>query len=403
MKCARRLRYAAPSPGCDPCRNSSQEGISYRLRSQRVPRKNSNLLRLRQALSSIEQEHQSLATTIGLLASSGLNHTQQMPEMCQFLKEVFNLSSCGFFWADQAGNMQDAWCLTPEFLSFKTIMSCLEYQASDTRAWPTFQENVLVGAVAGYLLPFQNERFYTSTHYQATYQSVNVRHILDVVLHDGARPFGALLLMRSAEQGPFTPDERSLLAKLIPLFNTAFSTPDRGDTHYSEKDMTGFALVGRDGKYKSMSADARRIIWILTHAQPGSFADPNDPSIEHHLEQIVARHAERLGLGETLSIDIDNRWGRFHLEFEQEPNTRDTIVKICRKLPLLSQLAFCLAKLNLPPMRQIVAWLLAQNHSRNEIASLLDISVETVTSHIKLIYKATGTSSSHGLLLILAN
>lgn len=41
-----------------------------------MPRKNSNLLRLKRALSSIEQEHQSLATTIGLLASSGLDHTR---------------------------------------------------------------------------------------------------------------------------------------------------------------------------------------------------------------------------------------------------------------------------------------------------------------------------------------
>lgn len=365
--------------------------------------KNSNLLRLKQALSSIDQKYQGLATTIGLLAFSSLNHTQLMPEMCYLLQQLFNLSSCGFFWADKDGNMQDAWCLTPEFLSFKTIMSCLEYQATDTRAWPTFQENVLVGAMAGYLLPFQNERFYASAHYRSTYQTVNVRHILDVVLHDGARPFGALLLMRSAEQGPFTPDERSLLAKLIPLFNTAFSTPNRGNTQYSERDITGFALVGHDGKYKSMNAEARRIIWTLTHAIPGSFADPNDPSIEHHLEQLVAQHRERIASGGKFSLDIDNRWGRFHLEFEQESNTRDTIVKIGRKLPLLSRLAFCLVKFDLPPMRQIVAWLLAQNHSRNQIAAALDISVETVTSHIKLIYKATGTSSSHGLLLKLAN
>lgn len=32
--------------------------------------------------------------------------------------------------------MQDAWCLAPGFLSFKTLMSCLEYQASGTRVWP---------------------------------------------------------------------------------------------------------------------------------------------------------------------------------------------------------------------------------------------------------------------------
>ena len=96
---------------------------------------------------------------------------------------------------------------------------------------------------------------------------------------------------------------------------------------------------------------------------------------------------------------IDNRWGRFYLVFEQELKTKDPIVTLRRKVPLASQLVFSLAEFNFPPMRQIVAWLLAQNQSRNEIAAALDISIETVTSHIKLIYKAAGTSSSHGLLL----
>lgn len=259
-----------------------------------------------------------------------------------------------------------------------------------------------MGAVAGYLLPFQNERFYASPHFQATYQSINVRHVLDVVLHDGTRPFGAFLLMRSAEQGPFTPDERSLLVKLIPIMNLAFSTPGVGETQYSERALIGFALMGQDGECKSISEEARRIIWTLTHTQPGSFADPNDPSIEQHLEQLVAKHVAQVHPGEKFSIDIDNRWGRFNLTLEQEANTRDLIVTLRRQIPLAAQLAFCLARHDWPPMRQIVAWLLAQNQSRNEIAAKVGISVETVTSHIKLIYQAVGTSSSHGLMLKLA-
>lgn len=368
-----------------------------------MSQKNSNLIHLKQALSPIDQAHQGIAATIGLLAYSGLNHTQQMPEMCHLLKNVFNLNTCGFFWADQEGNMQDAWCLAPDFLSFKTLMNCLEYQASGTRTWPTFQENVLMGAVAGYLLPFQNAHFYASPHFHRTYQAINVRHILDVVLHDGIHPFGAFLLMRSAQQGPFTPDERCLLMKLIPLFNQAFSTPNRDDAEHSTKEMTGFALIGQDGKFKSMSEEARRIVWTVTHPEPGSFANPNDLSIEVHLEQLVAGYAAEIPSGDKFSVDIDNRWGRFHLAIEVEPKAQDRIVTLHHKVPLPAQLAFRLAKLDWPPMRQIVAWLLAQNQSRKEIAATLGISVETVTGHIKLIYKATGTSSSHGLLLELAS
>lgn len=200
-----------------------------------MPLKISNLLFLKQALTSIDKVHQGIAASIGLLAYSGLNHYQQMPEMCHLLAQLFKLKSCGYFWSDQEGNMLDAWCTSPNFLSFRTLMSCLEYQTSDTRAWPPFQENVLMGAGAGYLLPFQNERFYASPHYRTAYQPLNIKHILDVVLHDGTRPFGAFLLMRSAEQGPFTPDERSLLVKLIPTMNMALSASEEGEHNIRRK------------------------------------------------------------------------------------------------------------------------------------------------------------------------
>lgn len=362
-----------------------------------------NLFELKQSLAAIDQPQQRMAATIGLLASSGLNHTQQMPEMCHLVQHFFRLTSCGFFWSDQAGDMQDAWCISPQFLNFKTLTSCMEYQASGLRTWPTFQENVLMGPVAGYLLPFQNARFYASEHFQATYASIDVRHILDVVLHDGDRPFGALLLMRSAEQGPFRPDERSLLVKLIPLLTRAFSTSINTETSYSEKEKTGFALVGEDGKYISMNQEACRIVWMLAHVVPGSFALPNDPPIEQHLENLVTLHGGLRPAAQGRAINIDNRWGRFTIMFERESRSRKVIVTLSRRIPLHSQLAFWLAKLDLPPMRQLVAWMLAQDYSRAEIAAALGVSVETVTSHIKLIYKVLGTSSSHGLFLKLAS
>ena len=362
----------------------------------------SNYIQLKQAIAPIGQAQQGLATTIGLLAHSGLNHLQLMPEMCRLLQDIFRLKSCGFFWSDAEGNMQDAWCLDPGFLSFKTLMNCAEYQRSGARTWPTFQENVLMGAVAGYLLPFQNDNFYASEHYRSTYLPSNIRHIIDVVLHDGVRPYGAFLMMRSPEQGPFTPDERTLLAKLIPILNAPFSVLEATKIEYAEKTVAGFALTGADGRYKSMSEEARRIVWMITHLEPGSFASTDDPSIEHHLEQLVATYRDSIETGERFSQDIVNRWGKFSLAFERETQAQDIILTLSRRLPLPSQLALCLIKYQWPPMRQIVAWLLAQNQSRKQIAAALGVSIETITSHIKLIYKETRTSSSHGLLLKLA-
>jgi len=365
--------------------------------------KNINLIELKELVATIQRPYQNISATIGLLSYSALNPTELMPEMCHLLTKIFQLSSCGFFWSDRLGNMQDAWCVSPDFLNFNVLMSCLEYQASGTRTWPPFQENVMMGAVAGYLLPFQNERFYASQHYHDTYYKTNgTRHVLDVVLHDGQRPFGAFLLMRNAQQGCFTPDERKLLERMIPILNRVFIGPRQMKTKYSEKEVTGFALINQDGKCISMSEEARRIVWTLSHVHPGSFADPNDPTLEQHLERLVSEQWSRIKSGEKFSIEIDNRWGSHRVSFEQEPRSKDTIVTLHRKIPFVSQLAFYLNQLDLPPVRQMVAWLLAQNLSRSQIASSLGVSVETVASHIKLIYKEMDTSSSHGLMIKLA-
>jgi hypothetical protein len=375
-----------------------QPSSAINLMPEPMPQNIVHLQKLKASVSRIDFAYQSIATTIGLLATSGLHADEQMPDMCHLLKHIFKLQTCGFFWSDKAGNMEDAWCLTPDFLNFKMLTSCHEFQRSGNRAWPTFQENVLRGAGAGYLIPFQNERFYSSPHFQLAYAPINVRHILDVVLHDGMRPLGAFLMMRSEAQGCFTPDERRLMERLIPILNQAFSVAPM-KSQYSAKEASGFALVGQDGKCKSMSEEARRIVWMITHTQLGSFAKHHDLLLEEHLEQLVAKYHAQIDSTVKFSVDLDNCWGRFNLMLERESKTQDTIVILRRKIPSASQLAFSILQFNFPPIRQIVAWLLAQNKSRNEIAITLETCVDTVSDHIKHIYKATGTSSSHGLLM----
>ncbi|MGC2164482.1 MAG: helix-turn-helix transcriptional regulator [Gallionella sp.] len=359
----------------------------------------SGLIKLKQLTAGLDRKNQSIATTVGMLACSDINNTELMPEMCHLLKLHFNLKSSGFFWCDEKGNMTDAWCLSPAFLRNNSMASYLGYQTSKIGGWPTFKQNVLLGATAGYLLPFQNERFYASEPYAKNFQPIGVRHVMDVVLHDGMRPFGAFLMMRDTEQGKFTQEERKLLLKLIPIFNNAFLRSEHANTRYAKKETAGFALLCRDRKYKSMSDEARRIVWMLTRTTPGSFVNSNDENIERHLEQLAEKCFAQSTTHGSHYYNVATRWGKFHLAFEQQQDTNDIVVALCRNVPLLSQLVFALLDYDFPPVRLIVAWLLAQNKTRNQISSALNISIETVTDHIKLIYKATGTNSSHGLLL----
>jgi hypothetical protein len=359
----------------------------------------SNLINIKVLIGELEYKRNNDTTSIGLMAYSGLNNTQLIPELCRLLQRTFNLAECGFFWSDSQGSLLDAWCTAPQFLNFNTLMSCAQYQASGHRTWPTFTENVLMGAMCGYLLPFQNERFYASEHYKAVYQPMGVRHLLDVVLHDGHRPFGAFLLMRTTSQGTFTPDERSFLAKLIPTLTAAFCANSDHEVSYSDQTSTGFASISREGSVRFMDAKAASVVWALSYDKPGAFAQPNPQTLMQHLHQIIRPYWNQVLAGERFSWTIQNRWGRFNLAFSQHHESPDIILHLSKHTPLHTHLITKLHTLNLPPMRQMVAWLLTLNHSRQQIADALGITQETATSHIKTLYKETNTQSGHGLLL----
>ena len=360
----------------------------------------SKLINIKMLVGDLEFKRNNDATSIALMSYSDVNNTELMPELSKLLKTIFNLQECGFFWSDAAGNFLDAWCTAPQFLKFDTLVSCAQFQASHNRAWPTFTENVLVGPICGYLLPFQNERFYASEHYASVYEPMGVKHLLDLVIHDGTRPHGSFLMMRNAKQGSFTPDERNFLSKLIPTINAAFLKKDTNlPTLQSDYYHTGFAVISAQGELRMMDAKAAGITWALAFDKPGAFANPATPKLTAHLSQIFAPYLKSAIKGETPSWVVKNRWGQFNMQFELMYESTDFVLKLSKNTPMHTLLIAKLHQYKLPPMRQMVAWLLLLNNSRQQIADALGITLETAISHIKTLYRETDTQSSHGLLL----
>ncbi len=338
------------------------------------------------------------AATIALMAASKVNDTLLIPELCSTFKTIFNLAECGFFWSNERGEFLDAWCTTPHFLNFDTLNSCAAFQAEGERNWPTFTENVLAGPLAGYLIPFQNERLYASAHFKRVYEPLNVKFLLDVVLHDGQRPYGAFLMMRTLAQGQFTEEECDFIASLIPTLNGIFKE-EQPNVTYSDKLTTGFSVLSENGEANYIDSVASSIVWALVYDTPGAFANPTAPNLSKQLEALCAPYYEKALEGEEMIFSIKNRWGCFNLKFESPYSSRQISVQLQKRVPLRTEIINKLYLLKLTPMQQIVAYQLALNGSRQEIAESLGVSIETVTTHIKSIYKLTDTQSSHGLLL----
>ena len=143
-------------------------------------------------------------TSIGMLASSGINSHHVVRIVPMLLRKIMPIDIAAFCWSNAAGDMIDAYAETPYFLSADILQSSIRFQNQSKGNWPSFKEIVLRGPSAGYILNFQNETFYNSDHFINHYGRINMRHLVDFVVHDGNQPYGAFLLMRSAEKGAFT-------------------------------------------------------------------------------------------------------------------------------------------------------------------------------------------------------
>ena len=139
-----------------------------------------------------------------MLASSGINSHHVVRIVPMLLRKIMPIDIAGFCWSSASGDMIDAYVETPFFLSAEILQSSIRFQHESKGNWPSFKQNVLRGSNAGYIQQFQNETFYNSDHFNNHYARIDMRHLMDVVVHDGHRPYGAFLFMRSAAKGVFT-------------------------------------------------------------------------------------------------------------------------------------------------------------------------------------------------------
>lgn len=339
------------------------------------------------------------ATSIALMAKTPIESNILIPEICYLFKRIFNLEECGFFWSDADGGFLDAWLTTPHLLSSKVLQACLDYQGTAPNIWPSFKEHVNAGPVCGYYLPFLNQSFYESTFFKATYQPINAFYICDLVIHDGIRPYGYYLMLRSKPQGAFTDSERNFMRELIPVLRCSFSNPKSMNTLYSLSKSTGSAILAKSGVVKHLDSVASSIVWMLANDKKGAFANPESPSLMTYLTMLSEPYIKHILSGEKIRFSIENRWGRFVLKFELQSDSHVITAQLTQQIPLTTELVKKLHYLDLTPMQKMVGFLLALNKPRQEIADALCVSLETVTTHIKAIYRATNTKSSHALLL----
>jgi hypothetical protein len=217
-----------------------------------------------------------MLTNIGMLAASGLPMRSFIRILPDLIRKIFQVDTMGFFWCTENGEMIDAYAEEPHFLSAEVLHSCQIFQEEKAGNWPSFKENVLAGSVVGYLLPYQTPEFYQSHHFKFTYDKINAHHILDAVVHDGTRPHGCFLLMRSRSAGPFSGHEIALAHDIANLMSLSFARENAPSDRVSRQFETGLIVIDANDVVTYRNRTAHQSLWmIVIYCLTGFAASPS--------------------------------------------------------------------------------------------------------------------------------
>jgi DNA-binding CsgD family transcriptional regulator len=356
--------------------------------------------RIRDLVDARTGTQASLLTAFGLLCAGSADYKLVVRDAVTLLRRILPADTIGFFWSDPEGNMIDAYVEKPALLSVETFLAHQLFIEADPRNWPTFNENVLAGPVAGYLLPYQTENFYASNMFAVSYERIGARHIMDAVAHDGRQPFGSYLFMRSPEEGPFSAGDVDLALTIAHLTTLAFRPRGAAVLDSSRLTDAGLIVIGEDGHVAFYNNEAFQSLWLAERSGLIPIVGGPEVGFEDLAERFCADFVAAARTGESLSRQISCRWGDF--EIRSEPAGGATVIRMMQSRPFTYHIAAKLVEWDLPARRLTVCWLALMGLSRKEIAAHAGISVDTVGEHLEAVFKRLGVTTTLELLLRVA-
>lgn len=357
------------------------------------------LKHIRDVIRLANPNQRNVLTNIGMLASSGINSHHVVRIVPMLLRKIMPIDIAGFCWSNVSGDMIDAYVETPYFLSAAILQSSIRFKNLSKGNWPSFKESVLRGPNAGYFLNFQNDTFYNSDHFINHYGRINMRHLVDVTVHDGQRPYGAFLLMRSADKEEFTAKEVETLKTVITLLPNAFKTPIQSEVLTKRTYDLGIVVVDKILNRKFCNLTAHQILWMMARDSevPMQFESYD------HLDTLIKKTCIN-GIKQAIQhqhfTEIRNcYWGEFIVKYIYDQELETIAINLQQMQPYPCHIAIKLNQENLSPARLMITWLLLKGSVRKEIAKLLEIAEDTAAEHIQEVFKYFGVNSSIELIL----
>ena len=357
------------------------------------------LKHIREVVRLADANQRNVLTNIGMLASSGINSHHVVRIVPMLLRKIMPIDIAGFCWSNAAGDMIDAYAETPHFLSADILQSSIRFQNQSEGSWPSFKESVMAGASAGNIQHFLNDTFYNSEHFANHYHRINMRHLVDMVVHDGHRPYGVFLFMRSADKGVFTKKEVALLKAVTNLLPNTFKTPFQNEVLTKRTYDVGMVVVDKDLNRKFCNLTAHQILWMMTRDSEAPMQFKTDDCLDTLIKKICVKGIQQAIKHQQFTESRQCYWGEFLVKYIYDAELETVAINLQQMQPYPCHVAIKLSQENLSPTKLMITWLLLKGSVRKDIAKLLGIADDTVAEHIQAIFKHFNVSSTVELIL----
>jgi len=267
--------------------------------------------------------------------------------------------------------------------SFMPRLVEIETRGDDVLAVPALARAPRVASTLGEATGGRPER---SIRYREVLRPAGLEHELRLMLRTGSTTWGALILFRAPQAGPFSAADSALAATAVKEVATAIRRELVLTETRDGSDPEGPGLLLLDADLALLHATATTPQW-LERLDDG--ADPGRGLPWCVLT--LAGHALRAGIAvRNRSRTRDGHWLTLHAERLGDSSQVSVILEPTRPIEIAQLVADAYG---LTRRERDVVQLLASGHSRHEIAVSLRLSPHTVDDHVKRVFGKLGVRS----------
>lgn len=331
-----------------------------------------------------------------------------VPELLARLHGIAGSHANVFFWFDERVEVCNAYAEDPAFYAGLPQYFAEYYQREEFDLAHVTHAGFMRRPEA--IDDFRNlvrddRRLERSGFYNEMLQGQGFRNITYLKVRERGRPAGMVMLGTDEAKPEIDAAERRRLARLAPFIAHALATPSSFATGGYEDEDFGVLVFNRAGALQHLSASARMLLFLATHAQagarqlqrPGHFRLEVPEPVRRLCLDLVAALSGRSAAPAPTHV-IDNRWGRFAFRaYPLEPlRPEEGLIGVIvqRQIPTTLALWRRIRALGLPSKQAEVCFHLANGRAYADIAEAMGVSINTVTWHVREIYARFDVHSS---------